>query len=123
MLSMRRVRLLVLAAAACAPAFLAIIFLFDRTVTAEAKSIAAPSPAPQTEKRRTSNGRSVKVRINDRGPFAANRIIDVSKAAADKLDMLADCVANVRLSLVEEALGADMIARPAIDIKSIRLAA
>jgi rare lipoprotein A len=30
------------------------------------------------------NGRSVKVRINDRGPFAANRIIDVSKAAADK---------------------------------------
>ena len=55
------------------------------------------------------NGRSIKVRINDRGPFAPNRIIDVSKAAADKLDMIADGVANVRLSRVEEVLAADRI--------------
>ena len=32
------------------------------------------------------NGRSIKVRINDRGPFAKNRIIDVSKKVAKKLD-------------------------------------
>lgn len=32
------------------------------------------------------NGKSVKVRINDRGPFAKNRIIDVSKKVAKKLD-------------------------------------
>jgi rare lipoprotein A len=47
------------------------------------------------------NGRSVIVRINDRGPFARNRIIDVSKAAAEKLDMIADGVANVRIRRVE----------------------
>jgi rare lipoprotein A len=46
-------------------------------------------------------GRSVVVRINDRGPFAGNRIIDVSKAAAEKLDMMADGVANVRIRRVE----------------------
>jgi rare lipoprotein A len=44
------------------------------------------------------NGRSVVVRINDRGPFTHNRIIDVSKAAAEKLNMIADGVANVRVS-------------------------
>lgn len=47
------------------------------------------------------NGRSVVVRINDRGPFARNRAIDLSKAAAKKLDMIADGVANVRISRVE----------------------
>ena len=50
------------------------------------------------------NGRSVMVRINDRGPFAHNRIIDVSRAAAEKLDMIADGVANVRVSRVVGAL-------------------
>jgi rare lipoprotein A len=35
-----------------------------------------------------SNGRSVVVRINDRGPFVANRLIDLSYVAAAKLDML-----------------------------------
>jgi rare lipoprotein A len=34
------------------------------------------------------NGRSVVVRINDRGPFVANRLIDLSYSAASKLDML-----------------------------------
>ena len=42
-------------------------------------------------------GTSVVVTINDRGPFARNRIIDLSKAAAEKLDMIADGVANVRV--------------------------
>src|SRR5207253_1021266 len=36
------------------------------------------------------NGRSVVVRINDRGPFVANRLIDLSYTAAAKLDMVRD---------------------------------
>lgn len=44
------------------------------------------------------NGREVKVRINDRGPYVKGRIIDVSLGAARKLDMLEKGVARVRLS-------------------------
>lgn len=47
------------------------------------------------------NGRSVVVRINDRGPFTHDRIIDVSKAAAEKLDMVVNGVANVRVRRLE----------------------
>ncbi|MBZ4396926.1 MULTISPECIES: septal ring lytic transglycosylase RlpA family protein [unclassified Myxococcus] len=43
------------------------------------------------------NGRSVQVRINDRGPYVEGRIIDVSKAAASKLGMLDKGVVRVRL--------------------------
>src|SRR5262245_46923674 len=46
------------------------------------------------------NGRSVDVRINDRGPFAGNRIIDLSKAAASCLGMIDDGIATVRISSV-----------------------
>lgn len=45
-----------------------------------------------------SNGRSVVVRINDRGPFVKGRIIDVSKAAASSLGMLGSGTARVRVS-------------------------
>jgi rare lipoprotein A len=45
-----------------------------------------------------SNGRSVVVRINDRGPFIAGRIIDVSKAAASTLGMLGSGTAKVAIS-------------------------
>jgi rare lipoprotein A len=45
------------------------------------------------------NQRSVDVLINDRGPFAADRIIDVSQAAAAKLGMIAQGVVRVRLYL------------------------
>ncbi len=45
-----------------------------------------------------SNGRTVKVRINDRGPFAAGRIIDLSKKAARKLGMVQKGVENVRIT-------------------------
>ena len=47
-----------------------------------------------------ANGRSVVVRINDRGPFVAGRIIDVTKAAAEALDMIAEGVVDVRLSVI-----------------------
>ncbi len=45
-----------------------------------------------------NNGKSVVVRINDRGPFVAGRIIDVSKAAASSLGMLGSGTARVRVS-------------------------
>jgi rare lipoprotein A len=45
-----------------------------------------------------SNGRSVVVRINDRGPFVKGRIIDVSKAAASSLGMLGSGTIKVRIS-------------------------
>jgi len=44
-----------------------------------------------------SNGKSVIVRINDRGPFAKNRIIDVSLAAAHKIQMVRSGTAMVTL--------------------------
>jgi peptidoglycan lytic transglycosylase len=45
-----------------------------------------------------TNGRSVVVRINDRGPFVGGRIIDVSKAAASVLGMLGSGAARVKVS-------------------------
>jgi rare lipoprotein A len=49
------------------------------------------------------NGKTVKVRINDRGPYVRGRIIDLSARAADALDIKGDGVARVRL----EVLAAD----------------
>lgn len=45
-----------------------------------------------------SSGRSVNVRINDRGPFVGNRIIDLSEAAARQLGMISSGVGRVKLS-------------------------
>jgi rare lipoprotein A len=47
------------------------------------------------------NDRSVVVRVNDRGPFVDDRIIDVSLAAAKALDMKEDGVVRVRLRQVQ----------------------
>jgi len=43
------------------------------------------------------NNKSVIVRINDRGPYAAGRIIDLSKAAAKQIDMIAAGVVKVEI--------------------------
>ena len=43
-----------------------------------------------------------KVRINDRGPFARNRIIDLSKKAADELGFIKNGVAKVRVEILED---------------------
>ncbi len=47
------------------------------------------------------NGKTVQVRVNDRGPYAKNRIIDLSKGAAEKIDMIGPGTARVRLYLME----------------------
>ncbi|MGC1730287.1 MAG: septal ring lytic transglycosylase RlpA family protein, partial [Steroidobacteraceae bacterium] len=54
-------------------------------MTAAHRTLPLPTYARVTN---LKNGRSVVVRINDRGPFVANRIIDLSYTAAAKLDML-----------------------------------
>jgi rare lipoprotein A len=49
-----------------------------------------------------SNDKHVVVRINDRGPFVRGRIIDVSRAAAERLDMLRAGVVPVRLEALPD---------------------
>lgn len=51
-----------------------------------------------------TNGRSVEVEINDRGPFVKNRVIDLSKGAAEELDMVEDGTAPVRIEADREGL-------------------
>ncbi len=48
----------------------------------------------------THNGKQVMVRVNDRGPFAAARIIDLSQGAAEKLDMIITGTAPVIIETV-----------------------
>lgn len=67
-------------------------------MTAAHKTLPLPAYAQVTNLR---NGRSVVVRINDRGPFKANRIIDLSYTAALKLDMLRDGTTLVEVRAVE----------------------
>lgn len=46
------------------------------------------------------NGRSVDVTINDRGPFIAGRIIDLSRAAASAINMTSQGVAKIRMTVL-----------------------
>lgn len=50
------------------------------------------------------NGISVFVRINDRGPFVANREIDLSKAAANAIGMLEQGIARVSIKLISQPI-------------------
>jgi rare lipoprotein A len=47
-----------------------------------------------------TNGKQTEVRINDRGPFVANRIIDLSLVAAQAIEMWGPGTANVRLEIL-----------------------
>ncbi len=49
-----------------------------------------------------NNGKSVVVRVNDRGPVTKKRIIDLSQAAAKKLDFMKSGTAQVKLELVPQ---------------------
>ena len=53
------------------------------------------------------NGRAVEVRVNDRGPYAASRIIDVSETAARALGMRGQGVTRVRLDRCPGSAGQD----------------
>jgi rare lipoprotein A len=47
------------------------------------------------------NGKSVEVRVNDRGPFAKGRILDVSLKAAKKLEMVGKGTARAKVEVVD----------------------
>ena len=68
------------------------------SMTAAHKTLPLPAYARVTNLR---NGHSVVVRLNDRGPFKANRIIDLSYAAALKLDMVRDGTTLVEVRALE----------------------
>lgn len=50
--------------------------------------------------RNLNTGREVEVRINDRGPFTKSRIIDVSRRAAEAIDLIGPGTARVRVTVV-----------------------
>ncbi len=54
------------------------------------------------EVKNLGNNNVVHVRINDRGPFVEGRIIDLSRAAASKLDMVGTGVAKVEVKIIED---------------------
>ena len=59
--------------------------------------------------RNLDNGREITVRVNDRGPYVAGRIIDLSRGAARELGMIESGIASVliRVTGIEEADGSD----------------
>jgi len=67
------------------------------SMTAAHKTLPINTIVRVTNKR---NGLSAVVRINDRGPFVSNRIIDLSKSAAKKIDMLGKGTAPVKLEVL-----------------------
>ncbi|MHB1586166.1 MAG: septal ring lytic transglycosylase RlpA family protein [Acidiferrobacteraceae bacterium] len=76
-------------------------------MTAASKVLPLPSFVRVTD---LQNGRSVVVRVNDRGPFLDNRLIDLSYAAAAKLDMIGRGTAPV------EVVDVDVDCRPQGDL-------
>jgi len=46
------------------------------------------------------NGKKTQIRVNDRGPFVKGRIIDLSRAAAEEIDMVGPGTARVRLEIL-----------------------
>jgi rare lipoprotein A len=72
-------------------------------MTAAHKTLPIPAYAEVTNLR---NGRKVVVRINDRGPFVGDRIIDLSYTAAAKLDMLTAGTAPVEVRVITPGMSA-----------------
>jgi rare lipoprotein A len=70
-------------------------------MTAAHKTLPLPAYVRVTN---LQNGRSVVVRVNDRGPFVGNRIIDLSYSAAAKLDMLRNGTAMVDVRTIDPSV-------------------
>lgn len=79
-------------------------------MTAAHKSLPLPTYARVTN---LENGRSVVVRINDRGPFAKNRIIDLSYTAASRLGIIAKGTGFVEIRAIDPRLPPTAAATPA----------
>ena len=75
--------------------------IFDMWVVSAAhKTLPLPSIVEVTN---LDNGRKIKVRVNDRGPFVSGRIIDMSRAGADALGFSGKGTARVRVRYVGPA--------------------
>ncbi len=69
------------------------------SLTAAHRTLPLPSIVRITN---LENGRSLVVRVNDRGPYARNRIVDVSKKVAQLLGFLEKGTAKVRVEVLEK---------------------
>src|SRR5580700_8385111 len=58
------------------------------------------------------NGKRVSVRVTDRGPFVDGRVIDLSLAAARKIEMVGPGTARVKLKVIAPPRGSEKIAPP-----------
>jgi len=88
-------------------------------MTAAHKTLPIPAYARVTN---LSNGRSVIVRINDRRPFVANRIIDLSYTAAHKLDMTRAGTAFVEVEVLTPGSAGDAARELAAPVAAAPLA-
>ncbi len=88
------------------------IFSMD-SMTAAHKQLAFGTLVRVTNR---SNGKSCVVKINDRGPFIAGRMIDLSKAAADTLDFIAQGIITVDC----EIIGMASINRPLLASTAVK---
>ncbi|MEK7256450.1 MAG: septal ring lytic transglycosylase RlpA family protein, partial [Bacteroidota bacterium] len=61
---------------------------------------------------RQDNKKSVEVKVNDRGPFISGRVVEISKAAAHRLDLVNDGSASVSVEVVKSA-GESLASKPA----------
>lgn len=84
--------------------------VFDkRRLSAAHKTLPMPT---LVEVENLENGRRVTVRVNDRGPFVGDRVIDLSHAAADALGFRAQGLARVRVRYLGETDVAALAALP-----------
>lgn len=95
--------------------------IFDMNeLTAAHKTLQLPSLVRVTN---LENGRSLVVRVNDRGPFKRGRIIDLSKRAAELLDFKGQGIAKVKIQVLsEESKAIAMAAKRGEDTRGIEVA-
>lgn len=96
--------------------------IFDkRRISAAHKTLPLPTLA---EVENLENGRKIVVRVNDRGPFVDDRVIDLSHAAADELGFTAKGLAKVRVRYAGETNVTALAALPGDkEAGSVKLAA
>ncbi len=92
----------------------------ENELTAAHRTLQMPSLVRVTN---LENGRSVVVRVNDRGPFARSRVMDVSKKAAELLGFKNKGTARIKLQVLEEESRyvADL-ARRGVDTRGMEVA-
>ncbi len=84
--------------------------IFDkRRISAAHRTLPMPTIV---EVENLENGRVIRARVNDRGPFARDRVIDLSHAAADALGFTAQGTAKVRVRYIAEANLAELAPLP-----------